>query len=134
MSWTQANCMKYKHIRERKSGVKKYVYYKYSRYGGKLQCNELYIREEDLIDRISEYIDAYRDIDIKVNSKIIQQIQMLNEINKIAGIRTVLEPIDYIKQVLVNGSGRQKAQLLKCIDKKFFLQNGEIFLGKNEEK
>ncbi len=121
------------HVRQRKAGPKRYVYYKCTKWGGKQSCKELYINEKNLIDTLVNMVHELKETDLKLDSKIKRQITLLNEMNNQSGIKRKLTPLDYIRQVLTNGNGREKSRILRCLKGQLYLQNGVVYLAENDD-
>lgn len=120
-----------------KSGKKnRHVYYHCSKRVDP-NCNEPYIKEENLIEKFIKYIEYIE----KRNQKIIvinKQVQISmkrykafrNQILDQQNLNIDDMPLkisEYYKHAIQSGSDKEKANILKCITKPLYIHNQEIF-------
>lgn len=107
---------------------KHYTYYKCNKYGGKNKCKEKYIREEKLIESIAELVDQLKDDHFRLSRRLEREVEKLNALQRITGGEKAkdLTSQSYIEYILKSGTAEEKRELLRCIDSKLLLVNGEI--------
>jgi DNA invertase Pin-like site-specific DNA recombinase len=109
---------------------KKYVYYKCTKYGGKGQCQEKYIREENLINEIAELINQHKEKDLKVHKRILREVDKTNNMQRLTfGAKAQeITPQDYIEYILQNGTNIDKKEFLECLEGQLVLIDGKVIL------
>jgi hypothetical protein len=118
--------------------ISKYIYYGCTR-GKDINCKGGYIKEEELINQLTELIDGLDINQIDLKKKLDQEIKRYNNFRyKILGIDETKEKIEekldykkYAKYILTQGSVYEKRELLACLKGKIFLENGKLIINNN---
>lgn len=108
---------------------KLYVYYKCNKYGGRKVCREKYIREEKLIESLAQMVDEVKLKHEALEKRLRDEVEKFNQLQKLVagtGDYKKITTQNYIEYVLKNGSSQEKSCLLRYIDGKLYLQNGNI--------
>ncbi len=109
---------------------KEYSYYKCNRYYGYDRCKEKYIREEKLIEEVASLIEQTKHQSIRLGRNLKHEVEKINRIQQqMYGERAKLLPIkEYIEDILRNGSGSEKAEILRNIKGQLCLKGGRVSL------
>lgn len=115
--------------------VHKYVYYGCTR-NKDIHCKCGYIREEELINQLTELIDKLDVNQDEIKKKLDYEIKRYNKFRYgILGIDEAKEKIEekldykkYAKYILTQGSVYEKRELLSCLKGKLKINNGLISL------
>ena len=102
---------------------KLYVYYRCTKTGHNFRCKEKYIREENLIDRLSDIIDSIKNQHLRLNKRIQDDLE---RINRFRGDSVSITTQDYLREVLSHGNGKEKSDLIRCLEGKLSLSSGEV--------
>ncbi len=101
---------------------KLYTYYRCTKSASHYRCKEKYIREEKLIRIISEFIIKNSPKYYRLNERIQHELEKMNRLNN--GEKITAN--QYIKDILKNGNSKEKADMVRCLDKKLVLSGGEV--------
>jgi len=111
-----------------KSGaIKKYVYYHCTQFKN-FDCNEPYIREENLIKQLSELLQTISVDEIKT------KVLLKPELDKFMLIQRTLQnennQIDltgFIQYIFQDGSKEQKRELISCLNRIIYIKDKKIY-------
>lgn len=108
---------------------KHYIYYKCNKYGSKKNCREKYIREEKLIGSLAKIVDEVKSKHEALEKRLSHEVEKFNQLQKLVTENSHHKHMTtqtYIEYMLKSGSNQEKSCLLRYIDEKLYLQNGEI--------
>jgi site-specific DNA recombinase len=128
-------CADEKFKKQQNGNIHRYVYYGCTKFNDK-QCPCGYMREEDLIEQLSNLIDKI-DLDkIGMKEKIKTEVERLKNFQTgvlgTAVIKTKVADVDirnYAKYILRDGSLLEKREMLSCLRTKILMSNKEIRIG-----
>lgn len=117
--------------RLRSGEVRRYVYYLCTQFKD-FDCHEPYLREEKLIEQLSNLL---KEISIEaIENKII----LKPELDKFMTIklslqdqseeRTEIDLPDFIKYIFQNGTREQKRELISCLNTTIYIKNREVII------
>lgn len=110
---------------------KLYTYYKCNKYGATKNCHEKYIREEKLIESLAQIVDQLKSKHENLERRLKDEVEKFNNLQKLVGTNNSAKRLttqDYIEYILKNGSRQEKSCLLRYIERKMILKNGEIVI------
>jgi len=106
---------------------KTYTYYMCTKWGGKKSCKAKYIREEKLIEQISDLIAENLANSIDTDSDFYKQLKLFNQMQQ--SMKPDSKPIEleeYIAHQLKHETVTQKQNLLKALTGQLYLTKGEV--------
>ena len=111
---------------------KLYTYYKCNKYGGSRVCREKYIREEKLIESLAKIVDAIKEKHEALEQRLRNEVEKFNQLQKLVSGTADYKQItvqNYIEYTLKNGSNQEKSCLLRYIEGRLYLKDGNITLS-----
>lgn len=104
-----------------------YTYYMCTKWGGKNSCKAKYIREEKLIEQISNLIAENLADSIDTDSDFYAQLKLFNQMQE--SVKPDSKPMtlgQYVAHQLKHGTVTQKQNLLKALTGQLYLTKGEV--------
>jgi len=106
---------------------KLYTYYKCTKYGGRNKCKEKYIREEKLVEQVSQLICMQMGEDVDLESKLHEKLQSVNQLQKLTNPEALeLSMTQFIGHILRNGNVTDKREVLDSLQGNLLLESGEV--------
>lgn len=127
-------CADEKFKKQKNGNVHRYCYYGCSKSRDK-NCKCGYIREEELIEQLTNLMDQIDLDEIGIKEKIKVEVGRFKKFQRsILGVNTkiVVKDVDirdYAKYVLKDGSTLEKRELLGCLKSKIKLKEKAVFIG-----
>jgi hypothetical protein len=124
---------KYKNLKD--GTINKYIYYRCTRFYNK-NCPNVYLREESLVDQLSEIVDRIDINNVGIKSKPEKEIERFGEFkSKVLGtteqekiIQTKLDVRNYMNYLLREGMIQEKRDLMQSFTSKLILINKRVVL------
>lgn len=104
---------------------KLYTYYRCTKSGKNFRCKEKYIREEKLIEKLSEIVDRVKDNHMRLSIRINQDLEKINRHRK--GLEEITVQA-YVQDILQNGNKQEKGDILRCLKDDLKLKDGSLLL------
>ncbi len=128
-----------KHKPLKDGSVRKYIYYRCT-HSHNLRCKEASIREEELIDQLSEIIDTIDLDELGMRMKLEEEVTRYQKFT--SGVfgqqaEPTMLGVDvrlYAKYILREGTKDEKHELLSCLKSKMILKDGAIHLEQKTKK
>lgn len=118
--------------KQKNGNTHRYIYYTCCKSADK-HCKSGYIREEDLVEKLTELIDNIHLDEIGMKEKIKSEIERHKQFNVgilgIKGETIKVADVDirnYAKHVLRNGTTFEKRELIGCLKSKILMNNKEV--------
>ncbi|MCC6520843.1 recombinase family protein [Candidatus Nomurabacteria bacterium] len=118
--------------KQKNGNVHRYIYYTCCKSADK-HCKGGYLREEDLVEKLTELIDTIHLDEIGMKEKIKTEIERHKQFNVgilgIKGETIKVADVDirnYAKHVLRNGTTFEKRELIGCLKSKIILSNKQV--------
>lgn len=127
-------CADEKFKKQKNGNVHRYCYYGCSKARDK-NCKCGYIREEELIEQLTNLMDQIDLDEIGIKEKIKAEVERFKKFQRsILGVSTkiVVKDVDirdYVKYILKEGQDIEKRELLGCLKSKVMLKNKIIYLN-----
>lgn len=103
-----------------------YTYYKCNKYGGTKKCKCKYIREEKLVEQVTNIVLQQKADHIRLTRRLQEDI---NKINRYRPADQQIGVDEYIAGVLREGGAKEKSDLLRCVSGRLEVVGGEIVMG-----
>lgn len=119
--------------------IKKYIYYRCT-HSKNLRCKEASIREEVLIDQLSEIIDTIDLDELGMRMKLEEEVSRYQKFTsgvfgqQAAPAMLGVDVRRYAKYVLREGTKDEKHELLSCLKSKMILKGGKLLLEEKKKR
>ncbi|HVW82443.1 MAG TPA: recombinase family protein [Candidatus Paceibacterota bacterium] len=123
---------KFKRLKD--GGTNRHVYYMCTR-GKGVECKNPAVNEKDLIESLSNLLDTLDLDELGMQEKIHDEISRYNRFRMgVLGMKTKernsdIDPCDYAKYLLREGTITEKRELLACLKSRLVLKDRKISLG-----
>jgi site-specific DNA recombinase len=124
--------------KQKNGNVHRYVYYGCSRFKDK-DCKSGYMREEDLIEQLSKYMDTIDLDEISIKGKIKEEIERNKRFQMgLLGLKTKAVKVadidirNYVKYILRDGEISEKRELLTCLRSRIQMGNKLLKIDSNQ--
>jgi len=116
--------------------IKKYIYYHCTK-SRNLDCHEPYVREEVVVEGLSEALTSVTINQIKTKNGLSLELQRYQRISSVVmgqngdnqSESPKFNPKSFVKYIFNEGSRDEKRALVECLDKTIYLKDGRIIVN-----